>query len=171
MQPVPVLPTSQAEGYVIDYDEEALRAQLDHAVRLLPRAEQLVQDKKSDFPNWPRYCVREVHAAIKGGAVMPSEVDDTYTVALVMSTYKRSQQLLTALPMNLATAFAWRNRVLFVLADFNEPEEACRNVEELKRLCPCSCAHGSLRIFHRSAGVEGASHSDSIHSHAIIRIF
>ena len=129
----------------LDYSESALCSQVSEAVGIAASTRKWLQGPELNFAG-DILCMNQGLEA--NTLVYPHNQKERTEVVFCITTYKRSHQLLKALPLNLALSWPYRNRAAWVVVDFNEaPEETAFIVDTLRRLCPASVAHGHLRYF------------------------
>ena len=143
-----------------DFVEEDFICQLRNTVEVAARAQEYLQEADDNFT---AYFRRMADLTEDLELMYPYDERDRYQVAMCITTYKRTQQLLLALPANLCMAWAYRNRIMWVVADLNDTQEERDLLKsELLRLCPASCAHGHLRVFEPRP--ESAPHWNGWHA-------
>ena len=77
-----------------------------------------------------------------------SSVESSVEVAFCISTYCRTQQVVSAIPLNVVECWPFRHRVGLVLVDFNEAEGDRAEIQKcLRERCPAALETGLLRYF------------------------
>jgi hypothetical protein len=78
--------------------------------------------------------------------------DTDVKVVLCVSTYKRTEQLMLALPLNVCISWRYRAVVRWMLADLNDPSDSHDLVAQLETAIPVSLVEKQLRYGRRDWG-------------------
>ena len=131
-----------------DTDRAERAVQVGIAAEAVKAAVEHLQAADSNFTTKAEVAVRSMFESdeLTAGASLK--------IVMCMATYKRTAQLELALPINMATAWSLRDKVVWVLADLNDEESAVLT-RWLAHSVPSSLSAGQLHVFRR-ASVGGA---------------
>ena len=136
MSPEPEFPV------VVDFSRENLERQAQEARKVAEAVMPFLQ--KGDM-NFATHIKEVAEAMLQEEA---SAAESSVEVAFCISTYRRTEQVTSALPLNVVECWPFRHRVGFVLVDFNEAEEDRAEIQKrLRERCPAALETGLLRYF------------------------